>query len=119
MTTLAQLIAKMEGFGIPGAVPTVRHNPGDLRHSPHSEHAPSKPNDIGWIDSDEHGWEDLERQLKLYADRGMTLRQCIEQYAPPNENATGHYLAFVCDGLGCAADTPMSAALEIKGNGSL
>ena len=114
MTRLAQLIAKEEGFGIPGAIPTVRNNPGDLRHSPHSSH-PGDPNAVGTIDTVEHGWEDLERQLQIYAQRGMTLRQCIEVYAPPNENNTGQYLTFVCHGLGVDPETPMTEALKIPG----
>src|SRR6185437_4031555 len=38
VTLLARLISREEGFGIPGALPTRDHNPGDLRHSPHSAH---------------------------------------------------------------------------------
>lgn len=110
MTLLARLISKEEGFGIPGAVPTRNHNPGDLRHSPHSTHTISAPDAIGIIDNDEHGWEDLERQLRLDASRGLTLEQLVQKYAPPNENDTARYLAFLCVGL--FADTPISEALK-------
>lgn len=64
MTKLATLIAKMEGFGRPGAIPTTHNNPGDLRHSPHSSH-PGDPNAIGVIDTPEHGWEDLDFEIRL------------------------------------------------------
>ena len=114
MTKLAALIAQMEGFGKPGVVPTLRHNPGDLRHSPHSQHPDlRKPEDIGTIDTDAHGWQDLERQLQLYAARGMTLRQAVWQFAPPNENNTAHYLDFVCKGLGMGPDSPMREVLKV------
>lgn len=112
MSKLAELISKMEGFGIPGTVPTRDHNPGDLRHSPHSEH-PGDPNGIGVIDNDADGWADLERQLQLFAQRGLTLAQAIYTFAPPNENNTEDYLKFVCQDLGCTADTPVAQALEI------
>jgi hypothetical protein len=72
VTLLARLIAKEEGFGIPGSVPTRNHNPGDLRHSPHSTHTADAPDAIRITDNDEHGWEDLERQLRLDAARGLT-----------------------------------------------
>lgn len=116
MTHLAQLIAKEEGFGIPGTIPAIRHNPGDLRHSPHSQH-PGGPDDIGTIDTAADGWADLERQLRLYAHRGMTLRQAIYEFAPPNENDSARYLRNVLEGFGGAvtADTLMSVVLEIKG----
>jgi hypothetical protein len=111
MTKLAQLISRMEGFGLPGAIPTVRNNPGDLRHSPHSSHEGIGPDDVGIIDTIEHGWEDLERQLRLYAERGLTIEQAIAEFAPPTENNTTNYLSFVCLGLNMDADASMSAAL--------
>lgn len=115
MTLLARLIAKEEGFGIPGAVPTRDNNPGDLRHSPHSSHAGEGSNDIGIIDTPEDGWADLERQLQLYASRGLTLREMIvNYYAPANENNSGAYLNFICKGLGeISPDTLVSEALNI------
>ena len=113
VSKLAQLIAKKEGFGIPGAIPTRRNNPGDLRHSPHSSHEGIGPNDIGIIDTVEHGWEDLERQLQLYAQRGYTLRKCIEAWAPPSENDTESYVQFVCKGLGVPDTTLVKDALKL------
>jgi hypothetical protein len=116
MTKLAKLIAQEEGFGRPGAIPTIRHNPGDLRHSPHSEHpgGPAHANDIGTIDTDEHGWEDEERQLRIYASEGLTLRQMVALYAPPTDhNDTERYLHFVCSGLGLPPEALVSEALKI------
>lgn len=113
MSKLAQLISKEEGFGIPGTIPTLRNNPGDLRHSPNSSH-PGDSNAVGTIDTPEHGWADLERQLQLYASRGLTLRQMIvDYYAPANENNSEQYLAFVCERLGVSDDVTVAQALEI------
>lgn len=113
MSKLARLIAQEEGFGIPGAVPTRDNNPGDLRHSPHASHEGEGQNDIGKIDTIADGWADLERQLQLFAQRGLTLQQAIYEFAPPKENNSQRYLEFVCDGLGLSADTPVAQALEI------
>jgi hypothetical protein len=112
MTRLAQLIGKEEGFGIPGAIPTIRHNPGDLKHSPHSQH-PNSPEDIGTIDTDEHGWADLDRQLRKYARRGLTLREMVEIYAPPDENNTEQYLSFITKALDLPPDATVSEALLV------
>lgn len=115
MSRLAELIGKEEGFGIPGAIPTTHNNPGDLRHSPHSIHSPDAPNAIGEIDTPEDGWADLERQLQLYADRGLTLEQMIvNYYAPPEENNSAAYLKMVCEGLGVTSDTLVSDALKVS-----
>lgn len=113
MTRLAQIIARKEGFYVPGSVPARYHNPGDLRHSPHSLH-PGNPDGIGQIPDDEDGWADLERQLGLFADRGLTLGTMIVQYyAPEEENDSAAYLKFVCNELGCTADMPVADALKL------
>jgi hypothetical protein len=113
-TRLAQLIAKEEGFGIPGAIPTVRHNPGDLRHGPHEQH-PGAPNAVGTVDTDADGWADLERQIQLDVARGLTLREFVYKFAPPTENNSAQYLNFVCGGLGMDADTPLATAAAVPG----
>jgi hypothetical protein len=116
MTKLAKLIATEEGFFRAGTLPARRHNPGDLRHSPHASHEGIGADAIGVIDSDEHGWEDLERQLRLDAARGLTLEAAIASWAPPCENDTAGYLRFVMEGFGgqVQADTPLSDVLRIQ-----
>lgn len=114
---IAELIAKEEGYGIPGALPTRDDNPGDLRHSPHSFHSPSAPDAIGQIDTPADGWADLVRQLQIFADRGLTVAQAIYEWAPPSENNTTQYLSYVASGLGCSSDTLLSQALQIPAIG--
>ena len=114
MTKLAFLISKQEGFGIPDTIPTTHNNPGDLRHSPHSSHTPEDPNGIGMIDTVVHGWEDLERQLQIYAERKMTVQEMVYEYAPPgDDNDTEAYLSAVCDGLNLSPSTPVAEALKL------
>ncbi len=117
MTRLALLISKEEGFGRPGVTPTVRNNPGDLRHGPHCQHpgGPSHANDVGTIDTVADGWADLERQLQIYAREGLTLRAMVALYAPPTDNNnTSQYLDYVCAGLGLPPETPVSVALNLQ-----
>jgi len=117
MTLFAKLVAQEEGFGVPGKIPTIRHNPGDLRHSPHSEHpgGPAHAEDVGTIDTDADGWADLERQLQIWAKEGLTIRQAITlRQAPSIENDSERYLNFICAGLKLPPETPMSQALKIQ-----
>lgn len=119
MTRLAKLIAREEGFGRAGKIPTTHHNPGDLRHSPHSQHPGGLPHkdDIGTIDTDAHGWEDLDRQLSICAARGLTLRETIYLWAPEGDGANNpaKYLADILVGLGhgCTETMPLREVLRI------
>ncbi|HUD11443.1 MAG TPA: hypothetical protein VMS08_03460 [Candidatus Saccharimonadia bacterium] len=115
MSKLAELIAQEEGFNVPGSVPNRDNNPGNLRHSSHSFHNPGDPNGIGIIPTSAEGWEDLENQLQLFAARGLTLEQMIYIFAPPSENNSAAYLAFVANGLGCLPGTLVSDCLKIPG----
>lgn len=112
VSKLARLIAQREGFGIQGDIPTRNHNPGDLEHAPGETH--DGPSPVGWFATDDEGWAALERQLQLFADRQMTLRAAIYTFAPPAQNDSEGYLNFICTGLGCTPDTPVSKALEIQ-----
>jgi len=114
VTLFARLIAEREGFNVPGSIPNRRNNPGDLRHSPHSSHEGEGPDDIGVIDTVADGWADLERQLQLYAARGLTIAGAIDEYAPPSDsNDTAEYLDFICRGLGLPPTALVSDALTI------
>jgi hypothetical protein len=113
MTLLARLVSKEEGFGVPGALPTRNHNPGDLRHAPGETHDPDAPDAIGCFDDDADGWAALERQLQLDAERGMTLAGFVDTYAPPTENNTQRYLDYLCQGLNLPPTALVSEALEI------
>lgn len=119
MTTLAaRLFAQREGFGIKGAMPTRLNNPGDLRHAPGASHEPGNPDGIGAFKTVADGWAALDRQLALYAARGLTVQQAVYKFAPPSENNTPAYLAFICAGLHCFPTTPMSVAITITGDPS-
>lgn len=121
MTRMFQLMAQLEGYGEPGKIPTVRNNPLDLKHSPHSSHEGIGPDDIGIIDTPEHGEEDGERQLQLWAERGLTIREAIQEQTgwtsktgDVEGNNTQEYLDFVCNGIGLSPDTLLGVALEIS-----
>lgn len=122
MTKLAQLIAKEEGFFRSGTLPAVRHNPGDLRHSPHSQHPGglAHKDDIGTIGTDADGWADLDRQLHIFADLKLTLAEAIYRWAPPSDgNDTSRYLSDVIAGFhggvpAVVGSTPLAVVLTIQ-----
>jgi hypothetical protein len=109
MSLLAQAIARQEGFGKQGAVPTVNHNPGDLEHAPGEMHTTSNP--IGSFATDDEGWAALDRQLSIYASRGLTIAAMVAIYAPPTENDSAQYLANVCAFAQCSPQDLVSAVL--------
>jgi hypothetical protein len=123
-TLLCYLMSRMEGYGIVGAIPTVRNNPLDLRHCPNCNHLPDAPNDIGYIDNIQEGWIDAERQLQLYANESFTLEDMVKVFLgiPASEDISGPnpdhnngviYLSYLCDGLHMQPSNWTSTALEI------
>jgi hypothetical protein len=59
------------------------------------------------FDSPEKGYEALGNQISLDSLRGKTLNAFINKYAPPSENDTGKYLAFITKKLGVPAATKL------------
>jgi hypothetical protein len=121
---LAQLIAHNEGFPHPGEIPTVRNNPMDLKHGPHASHPPTDPNGIGWYAAVDLGWQDGERQLQLFAKRGLTLLEMVNEYlgfakdalldeSLVDGNNRVPYLDTICTGLNLPPTALVSEALTI------
>jgi hypothetical protein len=107
-------MAQREGFGASGAIPTRQNNPLDLRHGPNATHSSGDPNGIGWYATADLGWQDAERQLALYAQRGMTLQDMVAVFAPPGDgNDTAEYLSYVCAQLGMQPTDTVAEALQL------
>ena len=64
---LAQAIARAEGFGVAGAIPTLAHNPGDLV-IPGWEGDTLGSAGISVLPDDQTGWARLYHQLQLIVD---------------------------------------------------
>lgn len=112
---LALAIAHQEGYFIPGSLPNRNNNPGDLRHGVAEVHPDNQPDAVGSFSDPIKGWQALERQLTLDADRGMTIQQLIYTYAPTSENDSAAYLSFVCQYVGCQPTDLVSQVLTIQG----
>lgn len=114
MSLLAQLIAKREGFYIPGSIPRRRHNPGDLTHAPAEHHPADAPDSIGSFGNVKKGWASLNRQLGIFAGRNLTLQQAIDEYAPASVpgNDPVAYVQYLCAAGGWTPTTLVSDALK-------
>src|SRR4051812_12849473 len=64
MTDLANAIAHAEGFGLPNAIPTRAHNPGDLVLGDKG-YGTLGSEDITVFADDKTGWAALEHQLDV------------------------------------------------------
>ena len=66
---IAQAIAKFEGFGDPGKIPTTHNNPGDIREWGH------QPIVKGYVQFStvEEGWTALRHQVEKNVARGLTF----------------------------------------------
>lgn len=109
---LACAIAMQEGWFIPGTVPVMRNNPGDIRFASQlNASAPGwdgkQPAPIATFKGPAEGITGLYRQLWLQVANKQTVAQIIAQWAPPNENNTSAYLRNVLKWTGLPADKPV------------
>lgn len=113
--SLAVAIAKAEGFGVKGTVPTRYHNPGDIRsRSMHAYKGQVGLNHQGYVifKNDKAGFAALETNLMLMASGeskfygpNMTIAKVAKVYA------TGWRLwsKNVCKTLGVPSNTTLRA----------
>jgi hypothetical protein len=107
---LASAIATQEGWFVPDSPPDVHNNPGDLRYAAQigaRTPPPTNNQPIAQFENEDYGVTALFRQIWLQVAQGQTVRQIIEQWAPPSENNTAAYLRNVLTWTGLPADTPV------------
>lgn len=99
---IARAIATAEGYGIAGAIPTLRNNPGNIR---------SSAGPIATYPTIEDGWAALYRQVRLmlaggssYYQPTMTLSEVARVYT--GESAYMNWANNVARILGVSIDTP-------------
>ncbi len=101
MTDLAKAISEAEGFGVPGAIPTIAHNPGDLE-MPWLP-GPKLGEGIHVFQDDATGWAALEHELALIRvgksteyEPSMTIGQMAAVWTRTQVSA---WAQNVCDAL--------------------
>jgi hypothetical protein len=112
VTRFADAIAHAEGYGIPGAIPTVANNPGDLVIPGWSPTMGSAG--IAVFDSPDYGWSRLYRQIALivrgesaHYDLDMTLAEMGRVYAGGDDNWARNVAAH----LGVSTSTTLGQVL--------
>lgn len=137
MTTkmcVLEAMAHQEGFFVDGDRPQRNNNPLDLTWSGEAKSLGATKGDrvapggfdgfsgmavfasplAGWRAA--QGWLgvparfDENRQL-VRGYRGASIRKVVYRFAPPNENNTEAYIAFVCDATGYDADTILTTEM--------
>jgi hypothetical protein len=90
--SFAAAVARAEGFGVKGAIPTRYHNPGNIRSTANGHHYAGQVglNRCGYVifKSDRYGWKALDEQLTLMASgqskfygTNMTIVKVAKVYA--------------------------------------
>ncbi len=110
-SALARAIARAEGFGVPGAIPTRANNPGDLKVG--GTTIPPGGGGITVFATVADGWAALERQIDLITSGGSahysaltTIRQMGQKWTA----TAAEQLAWsntVARSLGVPLDTPI------------
>jgi hypothetical protein len=106
---LAEAIAHAEGFGLPDAIPTKAHNPGDLVCSWLTGEKMGAEC-IHVFQDDATGWAALEHELQLISVgkshvyvRGMTIREMAEHWTRTQQNEWAQNVASKLTSLGRTA----------------
>ncbi len=107
IVTFAKAIAHQEGFGLPNAIPTRAHNPGDLKTGP-----PFLPGtSITQFANDDAGWQALYHQLWIiltsesaHYQLDMTIDQMARTWTATQQ---GEWSRNVADYLGVPTSTPL------------
>lgn len=115
---LMQAIARAEGFGVPGEVPTLYHNPGDLGpgDAPGFNAVFHSGSNVVQFPDDATGWSYLHDKLyRILSGQsstyplGMSITQMAQKYAG-NWQA---WAANVAAALGVSPDTTLSDWLNM------
>lgn len=108
-TIIANTIESQEGYK-PGTIAWEQNNPGNLMFAGQSGAVLGR-NGFAKFDSYEAGRAALERQIGLYADRGLTIASMMAVYAPfgHGNNDPVAYANRIAGALGVSPDTPLSS----------
>lgn len=112
--TLAESIARFEGYFVSGSVAQRNNNPGNLRSGPRQIGTDAKGYAI--YATAEDGYADLDAQIDRNIDRGLTLREFFggkpgvyAGYAPAaDSNDPGHYADIVAGWTGTDPDAVLT-----------
>ena len=109
--TIASTIQKVEGY-YPGTLAYRNNNPGNLIYVGQPGATPGAGG-FAAFPSYDAGYQALLNQIQNYANRGLTIQQMMDIYAPasqPGNNPT-LYANQIASALGVSTDTTVADAL--------
>ena len=114
---LAKAIATAEGFGLPGAIPTLAHNPGDLV-IPGWTGAKLGTERISVFSNDAEGWDRLYKQLLLIVSNKSHIYSLSDTLASMaakwTNTAPSAWAMNVASSLGVTADTTLRDLIGVN-----
>jgi hypothetical protein len=84
--SIAEAFAKAEGFGVPGALPTRAHNPGDLELG---DVGNGTINGKTVFTTDQDGWNALYKQIQLMIGGGSSYYSPTDSWRQVAQTWTG------------------------------
>jgi hypothetical protein len=111
LTTIASTIQTVEGY-YPGTYAYVNNNPGNLIYVGQAG-ATLGTGGFASFPTYDAGYQALLNQIQLYANKGMTIQDMMNVYAPAGQggNNPTSYANTVATALGVSPDTLVSDAL--------
>jgi hypothetical protein len=120
--SLAEAVARFEGYYRQGSRAQRNNNPGNLRERPPGDRRgpkwPQYPKDAGGyviFPSAEVGWAELRKRIEASIGAGDSLESFLAVYAPPAENPTASYVRTVAGWLGLDPSRPLRDYLAAGG----
>ncbi|QGH73465.1 MAG: virion protein [Siphoviridae sp. ctvD11] len=102
-------IAKHEGWDNPKNLVRRYNNPGAMMAVDYCEYQDTGYHRFMIFETEEDGWNCLEKALIRYRDKGATISSLIHRWAPASDrNNPGRYSALVAKQLGVPASTKLS-----------
>lgn len=112
MTTLAQAIANLEGYGVAGAIPTVANNPGNLELGDigYGTLQAAGGNQITIFPSEADGWSALNNEIgKIYngTSKYYSPSTSLQDFGSTYSGGNSAYGAHLANQLGVPPNTPL------------
>lgn len=117
MSSLRDVIAQLEGFGQPGAIPTVANNPGNLElgNIGYGTITAGGGNQITVFPSETSGWAALDNQLnKIGAGKSSvyTPDMSLSQFGTTYSGGNPNYGSNLASMLGVSPSTPVGDVIN-------
>lgn len=108
--SVANTIQTIEGY-YPGSLAYRNNNPGNLVFA--NQPGATQNGAFASFSSYDQGYQALQRQIQLDANRGLTIQQFINKYAPASDgNDPTSYAAQIAAAEGLSVNDPLSMAIS-------